>query len=105
LRHKIDRLAVTTRTIRVSSPLYREWDYLRCKFAVGYAPFDEIEKRLVHYFFDSRASFIRHLSYRSHHFLIEMIYPPPANAKGFNLVWPLFRECFRPKRCPLHSYL
>ena len=57
-------------------------------------PIDEIEKRPVHYFFDSGASFVRDLSHRSHHFLIKMICPPLANAEDYNLVRPLFWECF-----------
>ena len=84
--------------------LNREWNYLRFEFAVGYASLCEIQKRLVHQFFDSRASFVRDVSHRSHYFLIKMIYPPPANTKDFNVLRPYFRECFHARRCELVAF-
>src|ERR1051325_8057178 len=95
------RVAAGSCTNRAGAALCPEWDYFRFQFAVRYPPLCEIQKCLVHYFLDSRASFVGDVSHPSHHLLIKMIYPPPANTEHFNVFRPYFPKCFHAGRCEL----
>jgi hypothetical protein len=97
------RCDVVARSEFVAVQLRRKWKNLRFEFAFRLKSLDELGKRIVHDFFDRPVSVISDPPHRFQHLLIEAIYRPPANAEGFNVLWPFSGECFHAIRCALFS--